>query len=320
MPNAKFASLILFAILLVAIGLLRRPGWDNDLDAILAHRAGDEWIAMVGSVLREFSSHSSVVKSWSINSRDASSPISIYILDSRGLQGEELTRFRNNCRYLGDGYRIVCDVSLIRNMVTHFGLDKREETESDVDGHIVKRYLVAESETKVRNHYNTMLTWVLAHELGHLVNGHRGEFYFQNHAFDKAIPVGSYCHKLELEADAFLASLYSSESEQTDLYLFLYDLVNREISRQMCPNQSVVLHCEKIAPGTGLSIAKEPLTYTTDKSHPDYILRLLRMVDIIHDRQDFGILSYQARQLISSGFLKPPGRQYYAADCGSMLR
>jgi hypothetical protein len=192
-------------------------------------------------------------------------------------------------------------------------------TESNDDGYITGRYVVPEEESQVKKHYYTILTWALGHELGHLIKGHEGRFYFEQHTFDKAIPTSRYCHKIELEADSFLVPLTANADGYDNLYLFLYDLVNREIHRQVCPDQSMVLYCDKVYPGTGLAIISEPIAYEIDKSHPDYIIRLLRIIDLIQDRQDFGLLAYQARQLISNGIIKPPQSQLYNESCSTNL-
>jgi hypothetical protein len=318
--NRRFALLTVLALVLIAIGIFRKSSLDDDLKALLAHKAGPEWIVATSDILTAFSRHSPALRSWSINAPDRNAEIAIYIFDSNLSNRGQLSAFRDNCRYLGDGRRIVCDVSLIKNMVRHFDLDKREKTESDATGHIVRRHVEAEDEARIEKHYRTMLTWVLGHELGHLFSRHRGQFYFQQHAFDKAIPLASYCHRIELEADAYLLSVYPNQSGYEDLYQFLYDLVNREIHRQVCPDKPLVSYCDKIYPGTGLAITEKPIAYSTDKSHPDYIIRLLRIIDLIHDREDFGLLAYQARQLISSGLLKPPDARHYSTECASAFR
>lgn len=316
MSNGKFFLLIFFALALVAIGHLQEPDTDDELQTIRQSSADPQWIAITKDVMTEFMRQTTEIRSWSINAPDQNAAIIIYIFDSERIRGSGLNTFRNNCRYLGDGRQIVCDVSLFRNLVSRYDLDKREEVETDTNGHIVRRYVVANDESTTIEQYKLMMTWVLGHELGHLVHKHQGQVYFQQHTFDKAIPAESYCHKIELEADAFLVSVFPAQNGGfKDLYLFVYELVNREIRRRVCPGQPLVAYCDKIFPGTGLAITGKPVGYTADDSHPDYIVRLLRILDIIQEREDFGLLAYQARQLIESGLVKLPSPEKYKQSC-----
>jgi hypothetical protein len=270
---------------------------------------------MTEEIMIDFSKYSQDVKSWSINSPNQNSQIEIYLFDSANVNSGYPATFKNNCRYLGDSRRIVCDVSLIRNVINRFELNTKLKTEFDHEGYVVKKTIIAEDELELVKTRKIMLTWVLSHELGHLVNKHVGSFYFEQHSFDQAMSPLSYCHKMELEADNFLLSVYPNQGEYEKLFFFLYHLMNLELIRMSCPNGSLHLPCEHIKPGTGRTISTKRLEYDTGKSHPDYIIRLLRIIDAISERQDFRELTFQARQLILDGILKPIAPENYAKDC-----
>jgi hypothetical protein len=270
---------------------------------------------MSTEVLRKFSTKSKV-PSWSINKPEENSTVAIYLFDSARIPGTGLGTFRHNCRYLGDGRRIVCDIALFRELTRRYDLDRREKTLSDASGIISHRYLVAEDEETVSRRYKAMMTWVFGHEIGHLVRRHVGSAYFEEHSFERPMPPRNYCHRVELEADEFLiASLPPEKGAFDDLYLFVYDLLNREIKRQTCPDQSVAGYCDKISPGTGLLISPKPLEYADRGSHPDYVIRLLRILDAIQQRDDFGLLAYQASQLFRHGILKRPDPKTFTKPC-----
>lgn len=219
------------------------------------------------------------------------------MFSSADLKDRKHERYFGNCSYLGDNRTIACDITSVDKLIDYYDLDKTEQVRSDTDGHIVERWLEERNSLELQRDYETLMVWVLAHELGHLLSGHVGQFYFANHKSTTNFDIKNYCHKLEFEADSFAISLLSEEKVE-DYYLFLYDLINRELHGLACPGRPKIGYCENIYPGTGLAITDDIIEYVVDGTHPEFSIRVLRMAELAQEKQDFGLFAYQLDQLL----------------------
>jgi len=239
-----------------------------------------------------------------INPAAPTNNVELFIFDSKRAPTSEHRGLSGNCSYLGDSHTIACDVAYIRWLGRRYDLDKEERTRSREDGQIVARWVTKRTPEDLDRDYERLLTWVLAHELGHLLSGHKGRFFMSEHRARANFRVDNYCHKREFEADSYSIGLLASEQLE-DYYYFIYELINRELIKMACPGQPAVALCDKVYAGTRLAITDDFIEYITDGTHPDFVIRLLRIGQIAQQSADFGILAYQLDKLIEWRLITP---------------
>jgi hypothetical protein len=79
--------------------------------------------------------------------------------------------------------------------------------------------------------------------------------------------------------------------------LFLVSILNREIDRKACPGRSPVLGCPKTQVGVMIFSPKDYLRYSAKGTHPEYIIRMDRLLILADRRTGLGIIGPLAREL-----------------------
>ncbi|UIJ70749.1 hypothetical protein [Aurantimonas sp. HBX-1] len=257
--------------------------------------ADKEWIDLTNIALARLD----IPRNIYVNPKEPSADIDMFIFDSRTRNAFPKNIKEKNCSYVGDERTIVCDVELIRSLEAYFDFHQREVTVSNDDGIIVERNVVPENEEEIDSVRINLMTWILAHELGHLLQRHKGRFHFSAHNIDSDIDQQSYCHRLEYEADSYSVRLLS-EKNMEDFYIFNYELLNRELRGLACPGLPKVALCENVRAGTGLAITDNEIENLLSGTHPQIIVRVLHIGKVAQGRQDFGLFGYQLDQVVNT--------------------
>jgi len=188
--------------------------------------------------------------------------IYLYLLCLGPRPSYSMRRYSNNCTYLGDEKSIVCDAGIV------------EEFFSD------EAYANARIPPNGRSNATALATWIIAHEIGHLINGD-GAASFGVGTQALALPALTAFQKREVEADRFAGKLLLNTEVWNNLIGFLsYDLMYAEL-RKVDPEQV-------FAPSVGAPLPTETIDLFSCGSHPHYVFRAL------------SILSYDRRNAVAA--------------------
>jgi hypothetical protein len=140
------------------------------------------------------------------------------------------------------------------------------------------------TETAERSYEDYLLLWTLGHEIGHVVHGD-GPAHFEASAFDKFVPSKSFSQYMEVRADAFLAQQLAKDSgKRIEMLGYLQNLLELEIAR----SQQSEITTRKIQSfvGPGLHYYLIPVSFSTTNSHPEYVIRCVRLLNLM-DLNDY---------------------------------
>ena len=226
---------------------------------------------------------------WQVNPRGSpsGSALAVYLFDSHSARfssAKFLSRLRNNCTSLASSSVIVCDVAAIDEILRRISRTAPRAANPELTR-------------------ETLIDWIVGHELGHIVRGHSGR-----HQFHDGVQVGvnpnSVDHRQEIEADEFAAeSLFRNDATRIVAIGLFIDLVNSEIvSKGIAPQY-----------GAGLLFNYEQFVEVTSRcTHPEMTVRAIRMM---------GIYSRQMRDLTIDAMIAPFIRRMRVstAVCGPAL-
>lgn len=137
-----------------------------------------------------------------------------------------------------------------------------------------------------------MLQWVLGHELGHFLAGHQASSFAPT-PLDARVEAKSVSQEKEIEADALLASHFNPNTDiGARFYQNLIYLLNVEVHRKACPALSPLQYCNKIQAGAGIYSPSTAVYFKTAGTHPEYLIRLVRLLKEAHRRYDLGAIGY----------------------------
>lgn len=161
--------------------------------------------------------------------------------------------------------KIICDLNLVKALVRDFRLAEYESERSKDPNFI--NYLE-----------NSMLRWIIAHEIGHIVQKHPSSAFAPE--IRGFLVYDNAQQKLELEADAFAVKIIISSAPDTSgAYGFVLTVVNALIAANLCPGKKLI--CNKLNPGVGIiynNASRDPIRIAAGGKHPDFIARFLRIV------------------------------------------
>ena len=127
------------------------------------------------------------------------------------------------------------------------------------------------------SHIRSLVTWVLAHELGHLIFGHSSDG--NPHSFEASESVMEFSHRREFEADKFVAAvLEQDDTLEYEMMCLFGDIVRQEIAYSVVGAYPSLPFESYPSPTFGYSGIVE---YANSKSHPHFILRLTRLVEMV---------------------------------------
>jgi hypothetical protein len=213
---------------------------------------------------------------WTVDAPFSTDKLNVYLVDSRAASAAVwVTRFpnlRRNCTSSPGGKIIVCDLALADEIAS-----RAYEVATATETHEVARAMI--------------LRWMLSHEVGHLVLGHRGVHFFADptRAETRSAP---RVYAQEREADDFAASNLFDGDDAWRMERLLVDLASSEVVRKTG------------TPMYGVGILynyDKPVHYTEQCSHPAYVIRaytlLQRAADVRHEDSLAAMLKSFGRML-----------------------
>ena len=261
-------SLIVFGVVIAALLLIAFFTRQSNEQLVSTLLSGgwttDAANGAVESALRVVTRGTRFAARWNVNAPLAPDRLNVYILRP-GLQPEgralpaRFASLLNNCAFAGAPNVVICDAQFLDDFspahgVRCFDRDPRARTNCE------------------RRNRTILLTWVLGHELGHIVNGDPPAHFGQSR-LDEMVPSNSIAQSRELRADAFLiAHLRRDDKRMFEVVDYLIGLLNWELSRKL----------KKVPYGVGILYDythKQDVQYATLGDHPEFVVRCVRMLD-----------------------------------------
>lgn len=292
--NWRLAALLLAGLALAVFGLLTRSN-EESLKNLRTHQIRVEWMQQVISTIGE--QLPSNAPGWSVNSprEPAGRSIEIIIFNS---QIDVFPTYARRCAAVPRSKIVVCDLVLIDQLLHRLELDVVDDPSgpNEVPNSVIRRSVPAPLVT-LNQRRKQLAFWILAHEVGHLVLGHTNQA-LPHGGFFAPVSNLTISERRELEADEFVVSLFDQPRERDfPLYSFFLSALNIEIKRSLCPSQSVRALCSTLQYGAGVIYSEdESILFQPGSTHPEYVIRLLRLIALADDRYNFDLVGYTARR------------------------
>jgi hypothetical protein len=263
-----------------------------------------DWVAAVGQAMPGLVRGTRFQDHWQIGGLDQLGTLRVILLDSRRLRGARTdASYLDNCTYVGGHSLIVCDVALFDHFLHERALDMKpariEGDRPNFDPVILVQLPAAELATTRRS----LVDWILGHELGHVLNGDGGG-HFERRLSDPTDPDTTQQAR-ELAADATLVDRFpDANGSDADFYRFLVGVPQVEINRKACPDVPSGQRCRNLEYGAGIIMPSVKLKFVSEGTHPEYLVWLLRLLEVADQRENLGLIGYLDRQLIHNGLIK----------------
>jgi hypothetical protein len=290
-----------FLAVIISVAILTRIFGGDEFLAIRSDSAlSQDWLNISQAAVHRVLRGTKYEHAYTFNQVATGEALEFLLFDSRNAPPSD-RKYRGSCAFLGGRRTILCDVAFVDNFLVIRDLDKERvpfEGDRPVEAVVDVRPLPADELNRRRQ---LLLMWILGHELGHVIAGH-GSGHFGPGKIEDNVAPRSISQQNEVQADAFIASAFVAkiDSDDMNLYYFLIEILQNEINRKACPDISPLQFCKNIQVGAGILEPTQALTYLTRGTHPEYIIRLLRLIDLAHSKYDIGILGYFNRQIIES--------------------
>jgi hypothetical protein len=190
------------------------------------------------------------------------SVINVYIIngdDSRTRSDEQVYRLLSNCSYIGQRI-IVVDANFLETFLPKLGFQK------NTPGQVKSEILMDD--------FESFYYWTIGHELGHLMCGHL-EGHFDNSSLDRFVRTSTLGNAQELQADSFFVhSIINRKMLRNSIESTMLNILNVEIERKVGPVKVM---------GVGLLYDysnQQVVTYARQPTHPEYVVRLSRMLEL----------------------------------------
>jgi hypothetical protein len=222
------------------------------------------WDAEISAVLPRVLSGTAFEGRWALNATPLPDRLNLYVVRSPGA-GErvpwQVQAFAGNCSFVGEPSLVACDEWFLDGFLAVSGVEALARPMPD-------------SIARLRRYREAFLTWVLGHEVGHVVMGHTPAHFGANE-FSGAVSTGTLEHRPELEADSFFVSRLSTDYDGSlVLITLLVDLINaRILAKGIRPPPGVGIHFDYTD--------AQLVTYARGRSHPEFVVRATRMLMIV---------------------------------------
>lgn len=274
----RFALLVLVGMILGGTGLGRMWLDMEAIDSALQHEGEvRKYEDLARSILPNLVKGTKFEGNWAVNKSPGMRGLSVYLFRSGTRVPKALQPYQRNCGYTGHRAVVICDVKILEYLASRWDVD------TSID--MLTQGRVANPACSNSRGCKFILTWLLAHELGHILAGH-GRSHFAA-GLDSYVKDASLAEKRELDADAFVVEkIGPPTADDNDPYFELINALNSEIEWSLCPNDP--RHCKAIAPGAGLylpaSYTAHPIIFSVGGSHPDFVVRTIRLLRIAEQR------------------------------------
>ena len=184
--------------------------------------------------------------------------VNIYIIngDELKIRADGITSpMRSNCSFLGRNIIFLDDAYLRSFLFKHH-----------VPKDVPSNYLLGDQ--------ICFLYWVVGHELGHLVCGHHSA-YFDSRSLDSFVKSSTLDNREELQADSFFVHAITPQvilrfSEER----LMMDILNAELEQKVGKIRTM---------GVGIIYDyndEQVVSYARQPTHPEYVIRLSRMLEL----------------------------------------
>ena len=295
--NISFAVIVLVGAVGLFASLYHHSRYPYPIPEFLKHPASTEWTAAATAILPELVAGTRFQDRWRLNALPSDGMLTLILTDSNTWDAPE--RYRQNCGYDQRTLVILCDVAFIENFLTRQDLDKEIipfKGDRPIEEPFELRRADAATIEQRRRH---LLIWVIGHEIGHAVLGHGSAHFTSDRLNDPTFP-RSLSQEMEVAADAYLlARIDGSTEKEWGFYAFLVHVLQNEIRQKVCSDRSPLQYCPRIQYGAGLLYPDVILHFSSHESHPEYLIRLLRLINLGNAKYDFGLIGYEAQQIIN---------------------
>jgi len=273
---ATFGLLACLLLLVYWFGPTRSEKLVNELlDTDLCTNEFDEMIRPRLSLLTRgtrFEQH------WQVNQRPKSGCVNVYVLHS---DFESMAQNSSHAvRDLSGRFGFIGDPSLIvvdSEFLTSFIAPRRSTP-----------FMQQAPEEELMT---ALLTWILGHEIGHVVSEHQADQGGQSY-LDERVEQHGFSQQQETEADEFCArQIVNDPAAQVAVSTFLYDLLNSEIYLKV--------GATPIGVGIHFDYNEQKIVeYFTDQTHPEYVQRAANMLLLIGKLTDNGGMQIEAQRFL----------------------
>lgn len=299
----RFITLIVVGIALIGLSLWWRLSDPIGVDVVTEYAdVSEDDLHAISDLVDNLTADTRFSGKVNINMKPQVDHLNLYVFDAKRLSkiDRRFNSFRENCAYTGWRNSVVCDLGLIDGFLSEHAMD-REVIHPGGNipiGQILPTRKIGTGDLKQLR--RGMMLWVLGHEIGHAVAEHTPS-HFQESQFRRFVHISSLSQERELQADRFVIdSLDQPDTEHAFFYFgFLVELLNRDIRLRLCPDSEPLQYCPKLQHGVGIIYNSEvTMAYASDGSHPEYLIRLLRMIDVADDSYGLGVHGYLAKSII----------------------
>jgi hypothetical protein len=207
----------------------------------------------------------------------------VNLYDSRRHSGD----YDDNCVAVAKVSEITCDVSLVDKLIDEL--------------HLVTHWSYGGSlEQSLFQYRKNILTWIMAHELGHIILGDGLSDYMENPRSFRVFDAPQQA--IELRADAFAIELVGNlKNASLDAYSVVMTISNSLLRKAVCPAEYPEV-CSQMPRGVGLiydyTELAEPIRISLQGDHPDALARFLRILYLAGKGAHEHPLSHEAKQAI----------------------
>lgn len=193
-----------------------------------------------------------------INRPYKSDLVNVYIIDgsiSYIKEDAHISQLVNNCVYVGSNI-IFLDVAYLKSFLNKHHVRKDSYS------------------TQFINNQQCFLYWVIGHELGHLLCNHLAG-HFESGSLEEFVNSSSIDNKAELQADSvFVHTISSNTNRRISVERLMLNILNAEIEQKVGVVEvyGVGIHYDYTN--------KNVVTYARQPTHPEYVIRLARMIEL----------------------------------------
>lgn len=242
-----------------------------------------EWDTVLHNILPELT-RGTFDGRWQVNQRPKNGYLNLYVIRVRGTSTnlpDQVESVIGRCAYIGEPNVVVCDVRFIdwflaKEQLVPLGRTPQETAEwQQLEGRL-------------------LLLWILSHELGH-IQRRDGPAHNAGNAFVDEVTAEAMSQQQELTADAYSAQLLSAKPAiRYSTMGLLSSIINTEIRKKMGHDPPA---------GVGLLFNytnRELIEYSTAGTHPEYIVRCVRVLQQMPTDSAFHYVLHQMASRMSA--------------------
>ena len=193
-----------------------------------------------------------------------------------------LRNLLNKCVQLGERNIVFCDDGFVGTFLARHKLRPPHE-------------LDAKEKAVYQPSQDAFITWVLGHEIGHILRGHGFAHFEDPGDMETLVETSTLQQREELEADAFVVGrVIKNRDASANLTSMVLGFLNAEIEEK--------IGAENIPMGVGILFDyrnQKVVEYLRRKKHPEYVIRLTRIL------QEIGRLGHdQGLKAMADAFAK----------------